>query len=311
MNMKSKMKSPEEAQSLGLDGNKRLLKKLINEGFQEPLKFFYDTTFDYGEDQEVGPLLFISDKIPSAWRRYIKEHKREKTFAAGNCLLIEEGKLKLAVEMGKGAKSSQLKEVNKQLLRPFASAFFVEDLTSEDVQEDIEDKESSFESDDLEQLIEQTKIFATNGEKLKSVVQPFVRTWEKPLSNLKELNPDDKLIEQMGEALQGIRRSGFQNYRLRASTFVVGLEEEAEGNKELAQAVSSLQAILAELKQLQPGVELILEQGPKLRLVKDPMRSEYPPISDNPFVNFENALNSIMNRSKLEEYNEQLKNFNE
>lgn len=309
MNMKSKVKSPEDAQELGIDGNKRLLKKLIKDGFEEPLKFFYDTAFDYGDKEEAGPVLFIADKIPASWKRYMKERKQERTFAAGNCLLTVEGMLKMVVETGKGGKASQLKEINKQLLRPFSSAFFVENLMSEEVQQDVEDKDSDFETEDLGLLAAQAQLLTAQGKKLQRLVAPLVKKWEKPLSDLKALKPDDNQIKEVDKAISVIQESGFQDYILRANAFANGFEEDAGRSKELGKALSDLKSILSELSTLQTGLILILTEGPKLSLVKNPMLSTYPPISKDLIVNFGNNLRSILGKTNLDEYAELLKRF--
>lgn len=127
--MKQKFKNPAALQEKGFDFHTKLLKKTVkalqSASEKTAINFFYNSEFDFGAEKH--PVLYVGD-FTADWKKYIKENKTEKTFAAGLLKVDNIGNLMLQIKIGKGAKEIVLKSINKQLLRPFSKAYFVESV---------------------------------------------------------------------------------------------------------------------------------------------------------------------------------------
>ncbi|BDS12421.1 hypothetical protein [Aureispira anguillae] len=82
--------------------------------------------------QETDPLPFVYlGEMPQSWKNFKKENKAEKTFVAGRCFVEPLGEgftIKMLPEVGKGAKDSTVKAVNKELKKSNIYIEFVSEL---------------------------------------------------------------------------------------------------------------------------------------------------------------------------------------
>jgi hypothetical protein len=307
------LKSPEIAQANGLDFNKKLLKKLLMEPISEPTRFFYDSEFDYGGEAGKQPMLYIGE-IPTMWKKYIKEHKKEKTFAAGLCMTDGKDGLKLEVQTGKGGKAMVLKAINKELLKPFAKAYFVETVNSTVEIEDTEEKPDSG-SDELDnidpsELISEANTLMKEAQGHKATLEKAVKEVGSQLKDLKNTIITEDLIKKTDNALLSIEKIDLSKFLKEANAWFNSLDNDLLSKAPaLGKASSDLKKIVDELTKLQPDLKLIVENGPKMKMVENPLESEFPPISDDPFENFGAAILGLSKKSSLDKHVNDLKVF--
>lgn len=131
--MENQLKKPEVAAKKGVAFIKKLLKKMmLLEPFEGTKKYIYDTDFDYEGSETSLPILFIGEELPTPWGKYVKLRKNSFTLSSGDCTFDKKEGLKLLHQIGKGHKEKVLKEVNKQLLKPFSQAYFGKKKKEED-----------------------------------------------------------------------------------------------------------------------------------------------------------------------------------
>lgn len=312
--MKQKYKSPEKMQELGVTFHTKILKKTVKamiaveEKTIEP--FFYNTEFEF--EEETHPALYIGE-LPSKWKTYLKEKKKDDTFAHGECLIDDNGLLKFRVDSGKGGKDIALKKINKVLLKPFCQAYLVEDLNtevaplneseettappsdtsapteSEDVQ--VEDKEQN--DDALDNWISASKSFLKDANQSIKDNLKILADFEKPLSKLRDIVVTDDFIAEA----------------MKAKTKIVDLDplvlqlksmnksgETHKGKSKEADGLLSL--LLKQIKQIESNkskIDLMIKNMEGLKNISDPKDSEIPIIEDNPFVNFLNRTKKAYN----------------
>lgn len=302
--MKAKLKSPDILKQKGQILNIKLLKKMMNEGLKEPQKFFYDTEFDFGD--EKLPILYIGESVPTPWKKYIKEKKKEKTFAAGSCISDDKGGLKLVAEIGKGAKATVLKTINKELLKKCKTkAYFVESIDSEgEVEEpqEIQDDAAvdSLENIDPKVLLAELKEQIAKGESIDQDITPIVNTLEAPLSDLKNTIITDDLIHQVEEHVSTLNSLNFEGFISNTKSLLDSTKDEQKEEEEINKVATQLNKLLGTIQAKVPSIDKILLNSSKVQKVEDPMESEHPPVSDDPFENFANKITSFMNSSILE-----------
>lgn len=312
--MKAKLKSPDIAKANGLEFNKKQLKKLLKEPFAEPLRFFYDSEFSYTEAAEPQPFFYVGD-IPALWKKYIKERKKEKTFAAGLCMLTDKGELKLEVQAGKGGKAAVLKAINKSLLRPFSKAFFVDSISSDaEIEEtnEIEDADAadSFSAIDITDLIEEAQELIKEANTAYNALETAVKEVAAPLKDLKNTVVTDKLIKDTAFAMGAIQASTANDLLQTANAWLQELDEDTvNSNDGLKKAVADLKTIVTKLNGLDSDIKSIEKNAGKVQKVENPMESETPPISDDPLDNFGAVLLSFGKKSKLPKHVEDLKAY--
>jgi len=311
--MKAKLKSPEIAQTNGLDFNKKLLKKLLTEPIAEPTRFFYDSEFDYGGVAGKQPMLYIGE-IPTMWKKYIKEHKKEKTFAAGLCMTDGKDGLKLEVQVGKGGKAMVLKAINKELLKPFAKAYFVETINStaeiEDTEEKPDNDNDELDSIDPSELISEGNTLIKEGLDYKNTLETSVKEVGSQLKDLKNIIVTEDLIKKTDKAVLSIETINVNKFVKEANAWLNSLENDMLSKAPaLGNASSDLKKIVDDLTKLQPELELIIENGLKMKKVENPLESEFPPISDDPFDNFGAAVLGLSKKSSLDKHVNDLKVF--
>lgn len=84
------------------------------------------------EFKETDPMPFVYlGEMPQSWKNFKKEQKAEKSFVAGHCFVEPLGEgytIKMLPEVGKGAKDSTVKAVNKELKKSNIYIEFVSEL---------------------------------------------------------------------------------------------------------------------------------------------------------------------------------------
>lgn len=302
--MKQKYKSPEMMQEKGVDFHTKFLKKtikaMIGAKEKEVQPFFYNTEFDFGEGVEPHPVLFIGE-IPSKWKKYMKANKASKTFAYGDCIIDEEGLLKMQVKVGKGGKPMILKDVNKQLLKPFCKAYFVESIGGE-----VADSEDSTISDDsasdttkdstedttddnqLENWLNTAKNFVKEANQALKDNLKILNEFEKPMANLKNTVVTDDFIEKATDAKKEVKN---------LDAYLVNLEKLMKNGKpyqgQSKDADNLLGLLGKQVKQIEDNqnkIDLMLKNMEGLKQLSNPKEAEIPIIEDDPVLNFLNRV---------------------
>lgn len=307
--MVQKFKSPEMAKEKGQALNIKLLKNILSEGFEEPRKFFYDTTFDFGSAGKL-PFLFIGEKVPTPWKAYIKQNKLNNTFVAGKCITDEEGNLKLVIEIGKGGKPPMLKEINKNLLKPAKrKAYFVESIEAEESLEEVNVAENAVSTDleevDVQYLILELQDQTKDGKNIDEQFATIISDLEQPLSNIKDTIVTDELVEKVTVGTKILYKNK-DNYNLflgNANSLLKSFDQSLiSNNPELKKEIDSLHKVMNDLSNKMPTLDMIKNNGAKVKLAENPMDTEFPPVSDEPFENFANNLSSKSKGSALNKY---------
>jgi hypothetical protein len=319
--MKTKLKNPEIAKANGPDFNKKLLKKLLMEQFVEPQRFFYDSEFDYGGEIGKQALFYIGD-IPTMWKKYIKEHKKEKTFAGGLCMTDENGEIKLEIQVGKGGKAMVLKAINKELLKPFSKAYFVETIDSSVELGDVEEKEDmslEAESDsDTEENINTDEILAEiaalseEGNSLSSKLQPIASQLGESIKDLKNTIVTDELLKNTANAVKVINANPYADYLKEVKAMILGLDADVLAkHPNIAANLNDLKKTAEDLYKIHPELQGIVKNAAKMQKVEDPAESDFPPVSEDPFENFGSFLKGFKNKSLISKYAEETKSFSQ
>jgi hypothetical protein len=302
--MKTKLKTPEIAKKNGGAFVKKLLKKLFKENIAEPTQFFYHSAFDYGGPEGPEPLLFIGD-VPTAWKKWIKQNqcKTSKEFAAGRCLFdVQTKQLKLEVKMGKGGKSAVLKIIQKQLLKPFAQAIFVEnvDLPVAELEDapETEDQNTVTQMEDetvkgfnISDFINEAKAFFKEGNGLQTAINSLVNGIGSTLKDISSIVVTDEIIDEAKsakEALFDLNIVDFVNEKL---DWLNDLPTEVRDNDEFQQELQKVDELERSLKEIESDQLNLIKQCGLVEKVEAPTRSANPPISNNPLSNFGMALN--------------------
>lgn len=297
--MKAKIKNPEIAQKQGFDTIKKLLKKLLKEPAAEPQQFFYDTEFDYGGKDGVQPLLYIGE-LTAKWKKYAKENKASKTFVAGECI-IEDGQIKMVSQTGKGAKATVIKVINKDVLKPFATAVFVESIdqaaaTSETpATTSTENTTGTF---DLQNF----QLNATNAtresKRAKEALESIVNTLAAPLKDIKSTIITDDLIAKAKEALQTIQQYDVQALVKELQQWLSNAQPQ-EKEQGASAVIKEVEQLKGALEKLAPQLPPIQQNAAKLEKVQNPLESEVLPVSEEPLDDLFNSLTKIASASSL------------
>ncbi|AFC25422.1 hypothetical protein [Saprospira grandis] len=275
--MKAKFKSPDFLKEKGTDFNIKLLKQAVKGDLSSPLKFFYDTEFDFGE--EKSPLMYIGEGVPSAWKKYIKEQKKSASFVAGQCRLDAEGNLQLLAELGKGQKPAVLKALNKSLLKKCKlQAYFVDSLEEAAAGAEAVAAASSDTALEDNSMALRLAALIENGQALIKRIDPVIAELEQPLADIRSTIVTDALIQSVQSGLKVINSVNLNAFLGNAQAALAEAKEEAE--------VQELDKVVAEVKAKQPILAQIATNSAKVDKVKDPMSSDFAPISDDPFRTF-------------------------
>lgn len=128
--MRSKLKTPELTAAMAVAEYRAVVKKSVQNPFNEPSPFFFVTNFEFGapdadEEEEKGssklegkefPLFFLG-RPSTAWKQAIKQdYRKRKQFASGTCI-FENGELILTIDAGKGKIPANKSLLNKKLFK--------------------------------------------------------------------------------------------------------------------------------------------------------------------------------------------------
>jgi hypothetical protein len=115
-NMRRLFPDADKVKEMDFNEYARVSRKVLKKELQQA-PFFFHTEFEF-MGGEIGPFLYIGQITPT-WKKLIKtEYRLLKEFAAGICSFNEDTQvLELQVQMGKGQKNSNLKELQKRLMR--------------------------------------------------------------------------------------------------------------------------------------------------------------------------------------------------
>lgn len=298
--MKKKIKDAAVAQKKGLGFVKNTIKKIIKQGNPEPQPFFYESAFDYGGKDGVQPLLYIGE-VSTEWRNYRKANKASTTFVAGTCL-IEDKKLKLVADIGKGAKPVVLKVVNKVLLKPFAVAVFVDSIEKPTA---IVEEQSS--SDQAPETITQfdIKAFQKNADQVakeskqaKETLGSLVNTLTAPLQDIKSTIITDDLISKAKEAISAIEQF---NLPTLINELKQWLDQAKESAKEqgAGDVIKNMEQLKGDLEELDPKLPPIKKNAAKLEKVQNPLESDVLPVSEEPLDDLFNSMTQLASSSPL------------
>jgi hypothetical protein len=327
--MKAKLKNPDVAKKKGHGHVKISLKKFLKEGFSEPLQFFYDAEFDYGQkDPKTGkpllePIMYIGE-VTGVWKKWIKEikGKTSKTFAAGRCVFDPTSKvLKLEVKMGKGGKNPILKQIVKSLLKPFAKPIFVDSLDSsqeielaegEAVETTAETAGTEF-NINLEDYIKEIKEIVDAGTSMLPVLGDIIQNvYDKYIKGQSLKSVSDELIELFKSTMNEINNNDYKQLLSEAKNMINNLSSDNElqalisaGGEEDGQlslyeeAKAKLSKFIEDIEALSPPLAEVINTGLKVKKVEDPAESDFPPVSVNPFEHLISQFN-LQSKSQAE-----------
>lgn len=308
--MKSKLKNPDLARQNGDDFVKKCVKKRVTEDFApEGEQFFYDAEFEYNpEDKKngCGPLLFIG-VLPSEWRAYMKKNKSKASIAAGRCLPAAEDPsiINLQVKLGKGGKQKYLKLINKDILKPFASARFVDDLLNPKVLEDDlpeQDPETDPDGEEftadatLKELMEEAEELFNKLIPARPSVKSIIDALKAPLSDLSKIVVDDQLIANARSAAMTLGQLDLENLIKQTKNWLSGevKKQVSEKAKDLQELVKKIESAVGDLEKMHPDTQKIEEGIEKLQKVAGPGQGDVQaPVNINAGKALESSFNLL------------------
>lgn len=295
--MKKKFKNIAIVQKKGAAEVKKFLKKYVQESITTPTDFFYDTAFDYGDKDGQQPLLIIG-QLPLVWKNYVKQNKQSTTLLKGKCVIHAGSKAELLLfgEVGKGGKPLVIKQLNKDLLKPFAAATLVDSLEqlSKPLEPAVAESGTSEATVDkgfeLTALEESAKAVSEQPATIQAALSAVVTQLGQPLQNIKDTIVTDALI---AEAKAGLQTIATHDVAVAIKALGQWLKEASNTTTEGAQAViAPVESLQKELEALVQPLQGIAQNAAKLELVQDPLQSEnVAPISEDPIQNFLNQMN--------------------
>jgi hypothetical protein len=297
--MKAQLKNLEVAKKKGFGFVKKTLKKILKEDFTEPTSFFYDSEFDYGEEEPM-PILFVGE-IPTLWKKYVKENKTSKTLAAGRCI-FKDGVLNLEVKTGKGGKRPVLKEVYKMLLKPFAKAQFVDSVEGNLVASDAEEIETTNEEDtatevtSFEDLLAEAAEYMKEAEQKNDILNGIVNELGPKIADIRNIVVTDALIKEAMEAMMIVQD-------LRTDEFLEDLkswlkEIPRAASDELKAEAKALADKYKELAATDKAMDQLATDLEKLQKVQNPSESEVPPVDTQASAMLKNAMKRILSNKQ-------------
>lgn len=303
--MKTKLKTPEIAQKNGAAFIKKLLKKFLKEDIVEPSQFFYHSAFDFGGQDGPQPLMYIGI-VPTAWKKWIKSNqcKTSKEFAAGRCIYDAQSKeLKLEVKMGKGGKAAVLKIIQKQLLKPFAKAVFVESVDQPETA--VEDAPDAIDSDDttaqmeasqeeafdIAEFIDEAKSFFSEGSGIQSAITALANGIGKTLKDVSKIVVTDSLIDEAKSAKDDLFDLNILDFINEKLDWLNGLPLDVKEDDNFKSELQKVEKVEKSLKSLASTQQNLINQCDLVAKVAPPTSAANPPISSNPLSNFGQALN--------------------
>lgn len=137
--MKQKFKDYGSVNDFKHDQYRKLLKAFLEKqtGTVNDFVLKLDAKF---QGKDTMPFVYVGD-ITQSWKSFKKENKAEKSFVAGRCFIESLGEgfvLKMLPEIGKGAKESTVKAVNKELKKSNIFIEFVSELPEVTTEESVE-----------------------------------------------------------------------------------------------------------------------------------------------------------------------------
>jgi hypothetical protein len=200
------------------------------------------------------------------------------------------------------------------LLKPFAKAYFVETVNSMVEIEDTEEKPDAgndeLENIDPSELISEANLLIKEGVAHKATLEKTVKEVGSQLKDLKNIIVTEDLIKKTDKALLSIGKVDVHKFIKEANAWFNSLENDMLNKAPaLGKTSNDLKKIVDDLTKLQPDLKLIVENGPKMKMVENPLESEFPPISDDPFENFGAAILGLSKKSSLDKHVNDLKVF--
>jgi len=305
--MKTKLKNADVAKTKGSDYVKKCLKKRLTEEFApEGEQFLYDAEFDYGKDNGgVAPLLFVGE-LSSEWRKYIKENKTKATLAGGRCLPSKDDStiLNMEVKIGKGGKQKFLKEINKELLKPFAKSRFVDSiLTGGVIEDDLKEEDPEKDPDmqeytkdaTLDELIKESEEIYDALVMARPSMKSIIDALKDPLSDLSKTVVSDQLISTAKSALLTIGNTDLPALLNDAKKWLTGeiKNQSGEKAKDLLARVEKIKTAVSDLEKMQPDITSIEENIDKLQKVAPPGDSDVAPVNANAGKALESSFNLL------------------
>lgn len=304
--MKAKIKNPEIAQQKGFDVIKKLLKKLLKEPNTEVQQFLYDTEFAYGGKDGVQPLLYIGE-LTAKWKKYAKENKASKTFVAGECI-IENGEIKMVPKTGKGAKAAVIKVINKDVLKPFASALFVESIDKAATTVATADETATAPttaSFDLENFKLNANNVSRESQRAKEELESVVNALAAPLKDIKSTIISDDLITKAKEAIQTIQQYDVQSLIKELQKWLNDAQP-LKKEQGAAAIIKEIEQLKGALIKIAPQLAPIQQNATKLEKVQNPLESEVLPVSEEPLDDLFNSMTKVASASSLKTIAEQV-----
>ncbi len=207
-----------------------------------------------------------------------------------------------------------LKEINKILLKPAKKrAYFVESIESEEVVEDVAIADNAVSNDletvDIPFLISELQDQAKEGQTIDQEFATIISDLEQPLSNIKDTIVTDDLVKNIATGIKKLYKSKdhYTFFLSNANSLLNSIESSlTTNNSDLKAEVDSLQKIMNDLNSKLPTLDMIKNNGAKVKLAENPMETAFPPVSDEPFENFANKINS-KNSTLQKHYNDLMK----
>lgn len=318
--MKKLFKTPKIAKEKGFDKVKKALKKFLNnlspEQQEKPLLFFFHSKYEYPEGKK--PIMYVcTEDVSNDWTKWFKLEKASKEFATGICSFDKKSKvLSIEIQQGKGGKKDTIKEVHKELLKPFATIEVVEKLelsssTPKNVTTDnSEPKDDSKQQNapdlsiyDINQLpvyIEEAKGHVASVLASQKELSTIIETLEPQVKKLSDTIITNDLIEYSKNALATFQKIDISDIAQTIRAFKSLIPKKLiKENEELKTELDKLDKLTENLNKLKPKIAKLAQKCSKIQKVGNPMESAAAPISTNPIENFGTRLNKTIKSSAL------------
>jgi hypothetical protein len=178
------------------------------------------------------------------------------------------------------------------LLKPFCKAYFVDSIDSDAAIEETNEVEDTDTPDDFttvdpKELLAEIQDFVKEGLPTHDNLVAVVKDLSEPLKDLKNTIVTDALIKKAAEGTKTIQENNSTGFLKDALAWMKEADTDFIGKEAaLNSEFEKLKKLVENLNKIQPVLKEILEKGTKLKMVENPLESEFPPISDNPYENF-------------------------
>jgi hypothetical protein len=312
--MKKLFKTPKIAKEKGFHkvkkSIKKFLKELTPEQQEKPLLFFYHSEYDYPTGKK--PIMYVcTEEVSNDWTKWFKLEKSSNKFATVICSFDKKNKLlKIEIQQGKGGKNETIKEVHKELLKPFATIEVVDKLESnisasasastDDSNLETTPTLSDYDNAQLPTYIKEAKVHVSNILASQKELNLIVETLEPKVKKLNAIVITDALIQYSQEALATFKEIDISAIKQEVRAFKSLLPKKLlKENTDLNKEIENLNKLTAALDQLKPRISKLSQKCLRIQKVKSPSESAAAPISTNPIENFGIRLNKIIKSSTL------------